>query len=547
MVFLAVGTSTAVVFPFLSLFLSTAVHAGPVRVTVFLVAGPLSGVLVSTLIGRVSDRFPIRRKVLIGATLAGVIGASATAFVRDYWILLALTVTATALAGSLFPQSFAYARQVLERDNPGQAAVGISAMRTVFSLAWVGGPPVATVLLDVGGFRLVYGLAATMYGLAALIVVFALKEVDPPAAPPAALATTTTADRPPSRGLLLATVTAFVLLQIPLTLGVQALPLFISHDLHHRSSLAGLVLGLCAALEIPLMLGLGVLTTRYRLRLLVLAGGACGVIYYAIVLIAPNVWILAAAQPVNALFICAVSGLGISYMQDLLPGQPGRATTMFTNTFPIGATVAGPLLGLAVHFGYRLAYAIAATLCAAGLLLLAARPRHATGNHATGNHATGNRLRPPRSRLSRSPRTTNPQPFGHSRGTGISRWDLAPDRAKQSGPVPSGTGPDELRGWSVREGRDGRRDLEELVGTQVLDGLDVERLQQQLSVALGDALDRRHGGGGELLHGLALEGLVHLGIDSRHDFCPLLTGWVEPPGVGGAFRQPDPDLVVIGS
>ena len=34
--FLSVGFSVAVVGPFLSLFLSTAVHAGPVQVTVFL-------------------------------------------------------------------------------------------------------------------------------------------------------------------------------------------------------------------------------------------------------------------------------------------------------------------------------------------------------------------------------------------------------------------------------------------------------------------------------------------------------------------------------
>src|SRR3954452_15451753 len=112
LVFLAVGVSTAVVIPFLSLFLSTAVHAGPVKVSVFLVVGPLAGVLASSLIARLSDRRAIRRRILIGAALAGVVGTGLTAFVRDYWVLLALAVTATALAGALFPQSFAYARQV---------------------------------------------------------------------------------------------------------------------------------------------------------------------------------------------------------------------------------------------------------------------------------------------------------------------------------------------------------------------------------------------------------------------------------------------------
>ncbi|GAA3216767.1 sugar efflux transporter [Dactylosporangium siamense] len=377
LMFLAVGSSVALVFPFLSLFLSTDVHAGPVRVTVFLVVSPLTGVLLSSLIARASDRYPIRRKILIAAAASGVLGSVLAMFVRDYWVLLALVVPAYAVAGALFPQSFAYARQILERDSPDRAAMGISAMRTVFSLAWVGGPALAAVLLDIGGFRLVYGLSAGMYALAILVAVVWLEDLNTgnPAAPapaPAAGATTTVAVATPGRWLIPLTVVAFVLLQIPMTLAVQALPLFIRDDLHIDPSRAGLILGLCAALEIPLMLGLGALTTRFSLRLLILVGGACGIAYYAIAWVAPNLWVLLAAQPLNALFICAITGVGISYMQDLLPGEPGRATTLFTNTFPIGAIVAGPLLGLSAHFGYRSAYGMATALCAAGFLFLLA-------------------------------------------------------------------------------------------------------------------------------------------------------------------------------
>jgi SET family sugar efflux transporter-like MFS transporter len=65
-----------------------------------------------------------------------------------------------------------------------------------------------------------------------------------------------------------------------------------------------------------------------------------------------------------------VSGLGIVYVQDMLPGQPGRASTLHSNTFPIGAGLAGPFFGLGQHFGYRLPYAIATALCLAGLLIL---------------------------------------------------------------------------------------------------------------------------------------------------------------------------------
>jgi SET family sugar efflux transporter-like MFS transporter len=288
-----------------------------------------------------------------------------TAVVRDYWVLLGLTATAVALATSLFPQTFAYARQVLSRDDPDRAAMGISVLRTVFSIAWVAGPPLASLLLRTGGFVHVFGAATVMYALSTLIAIRWLTEVGPIPATPDEGAL------PPGRTWMLwLTAAGFTLLQTPLVLAVQALPLFIGTDLGGSPGSAGLILGLCAALEIPLMLGFGWLSTRMPLSRLILAGAASGVVYYGLAGFATSVWQLAAGQVLNALFIAAVSGLGISYMQDMLPQFPGRATTMFTNTFPIGAMLAGSLFGVAQEFGYRLAYMMSAALCCLGIVLL---------------------------------------------------------------------------------------------------------------------------------------------------------------------------------
>ncbi|WP_306208916.1 sugar efflux transporter [Actinoplanes sp. RD1] len=370
LVFLAVGISVALVGPFLSLFLSTEVDAGPLQTTVFLIINPLAGVVGSTVIGRISDRRPIRRMLLVAGGLAGVAGCAVTAFARDYWVLLAVTVTAFAVAGSLFPQSFAYARQVLERDAPDKAALGISALRTVFSLAWVAGPAVAAYLVEAGGFRLVYGSAAVMYAVATVIAIVKLREVHTPALP----RVEEEADHAPVpatvRWRLLLSAAAFTLMQAPLTLGIQALPLFISENLGGRVAQAGLVLGLCAALEIPFMLAIGALTTRLPLRPMLLAGAACGVAYYSLAAVSTGVPLLLGGQVLNALFISATSALGITYMQDLLPEQPGRATTLFTNSFPLGAMLAGPLFGVAQSNGWRLAYWMCAGLCLVGLLML---------------------------------------------------------------------------------------------------------------------------------------------------------------------------------
>jgi SET family sugar efflux transporter-like MFS transporter len=372
LVFLTSGLSVALVTPFLALFLDTEVHAGPARTTVFLVASPVAGVVAAWAIGRVSDRWPVRRPLLIIASVAGVVGMALAAVVRDYWLLLLVATTATAVAGSLFPQTFAFARQVLDRGDPTRAALGISALRTVFSLAFVAGPPLAAVLLAAGGFRLVFTAAAVMYGVAAVVAFRWLPDVPAPrggADEPLGGATV-------ARHTIYLTIAGFILLQTPLVLGGQALPLYISEDLGGSVTDAGLIFGLCAALEIPLMLGLGVLTTRVPVRVLILLGAVAGVGYQTLATFAHAVWVIAAGQLLNAMFIAAISALGIPYVQDLMPDRPGRATTMFTNTFPLGSILAGPLFGLAQSNGFRLAYAIGIGLCVGGLvLLLVARPR----------------------------------------------------------------------------------------------------------------------------------------------------------------------------
>jgi SET family sugar efflux transporter-like MFS transporter len=371
LVFLTTGIATAVVGPFLGLFLSTAVDASPVQVTVFLVVASLSGVAMSWAIGRISDRRPMRRTLLITAALAGCAGSGLTAVVRDFWVLLALTATATAIAGSLFPQSFAYARQVLQRDDPARAAMGISTLRTVFSVAWVGGPSLAAFLLAAGDFEYVYGAAAITYLIAALVAIRWLPEVEAPAASHGGEHVSGTV--PPVLYPILA---GFTVMTTTMVLGVQAMPMFISTQLGGSVGDTGLILGLCAALEIPLMLGFGWLSTRIPLRVIIIAGAACGVGYQLLAATADSVWMLAVAQIPNAIFIAATSGLGISYVQDLMPRFPGRVTTMFTNTFPIGNILAAPLLGLAQEYGYRLAYVMNIGLAVLGLLLLiAARPK----------------------------------------------------------------------------------------------------------------------------------------------------------------------------
>jgi SET family sugar efflux transporter-like MFS transporter len=388
LIFTVVGLASSFVYPYFGLFLTEAVGAGPVHTTAFLLAAPVSSVAMAWVVGRLSDSRPIRWHLLLTAALAGVAGTALTAVVRDYWVLLAVTVTLAAVAGSLFAQSFAYARQIMQGSDPSRAALGISTLRTLFSVAWVGGPPLAALVLAARGFGWTYGLAAIMYGITALVVLLWLPRM--PA--PAVTATTKAGGSGPlvRRGPLFAIIASVALVQTAATLNVSAMPLFVTADLDGSLRTTGLILGLCAALEIPLMIGFGALATRVPIHRLLVCGVVCGIGYHGVAAAATAVWMLAAAQVLQAVVIATVGALSITYVQDLMPDQPGRATTMVSNTFPIGQVLAAPLFGLAQHFGFRLAYGLNLALCALALILLLAGTRRPTGAaaHPAGATAT---------------------------------------------------------------------------------------------------------------------------------------------------------------
>jgi len=382
LVFLTVGLASAMATPFLSLFLDRAVHTSPVQTTIFLTASPLSAVAVSSAIGRLSDRLPARRGVLASTALAGCGGAAVTAVVRDYPVLLAVALTLTAAASGTMPQIFAYCREAL--GDSTRVALTMSSLRSVFSAAWVAGPPIAAGLLQLGGFRLVFAATSTMYALAAVTVLVALRRPRP--------ADLVRADQPGDgqgldapRSALWLTVAAFVMITAATVLSVQGLPLFLTQDLGEGVGAAGWLLGLCAGLEIPLMVGLGALSTRMPVTRLLVAGAGLGVVYRLLVVSSTSVWWPAVGQVFNATTIAAFAGLGVVHLQDLLPRRAGRASTLYSNTYPAGFALAGPVIGLAQQAGYRMPFVVGAVMCALAIvLLMLARAAARTAQEAQG-------------------------------------------------------------------------------------------------------------------------------------------------------------------
>ncbi|MBX6749126.1 MAG: sugar efflux transporter [Micromonosporaceae bacterium] len=391
-----VGLTGAFLMPFLPVFLSQQVNASPLQASVFLFLSPVAAIVVSNVVGWISDRPGARQRVIFVAATSGAVGFGLYAVVRQYWILLAVSLTLLAAATAIVPQIYALGREVVLREEPSRVTLGTNTLRMMMSLAWAAGAPLGALILSAIDFDGLFLATALMYlvilGIVALLrdTLFRPRQPDQPVPPADGLPTAAgevaplavdstpvptpeaTGGPAPSRSMIVAVSVAFVTLQAVTVLTVTAMPLFISVDLRGTLANAGAILGLCAAIEIPLMLAFGVMAARWSLYRLLLVGGACGAAYCLAVSLATSVWQVAAAQVLHASFVCCIGGLGITYFQELMPSALGRATTLFTNTGRLAGMLSGLAFGLVQVHGYRLAYVGSLGLALTGTAVLAA-------------------------------------------------------------------------------------------------------------------------------------------------------------------------------
>lgn len=352
------GVSMAFAMPFNSLFLTTEVKVTPVQLSVFLLASPLASVVASTIMGKLSDGRVQRRYLLVAGGVAGAIGYSLFAVLRDYWFLLGTSVVFVALTSSLLPQIFAYGRAVSRGPS-----MMVSVLRTLLSVAWVAGPPLAALMVAQTGWVGLF-TATALLQLGVAVLAFTLPV---PVAVPEEKAEEETG---PSRAGMSVVAAAFVFLQGSVGLAVSGLPLFVTTELHGTAGDAGLAMGLCAALEIPMILWFGSLANRMSEHKLVLAGAAIALGYHGLMLLTDSVWQVLALQLLHATVISLVMGVGLTYFQSLDAARPGRASTMFSNTQIVGGMIAGALTGLSAQLGFRWIYGFSLTMVALGLVLL---------------------------------------------------------------------------------------------------------------------------------------------------------------------------------
>ncbi|HIA3784259.1 TPA: sugar efflux transporter SetB [Escherichia coli] len=360
------GIAGALQTPTLSIFLTDEVHARPAMVGFFFTGSAVIGILVSQFLAGRSDKRGDRKSLIVFCCLLGVLACTLFAWNRNYFVLLFVGVFLSSFGSTANPQMFALARE--HADKTGREAVMFSSfLRAQVSLAWVIGPPLAYALAMGFSFTVMYLSAAVAFIVCGVMVWLFLPSMQKELP----LATgTIEAPRRNRRDTLLLFVIC-TLMWGSNSLYIINMPLFIINELHLPEKLAGVMMGTAAGLEIPTMLIAGYFAKRLGKRFLMRVDAVGGVCFYAGMLMAHSPVILLGLQLLNAIFIGILGGIGMLYFQDLMPGQAGSATTLYTNTSRVGWIIAGSVAGIVAEiWNYHAVFWFAMVMIIATLFCL---------------------------------------------------------------------------------------------------------------------------------------------------------------------------------
>lgn len=360
------GIAGALQTPTLSIFLTDEVHARPAMVGFFFTGSAVIGILVSQFLAGRSDKRGDRKSLIVFCCLLGVLACTLFAWNRNYFVLLFVGVFLSSFGSTANPQMFALARE--HADKTGREAVMFSSfLRAQVSLAWVIDPPLAYALAMGFSFTVMYLSAAVAFIVCGVMVWLFL----PSMRKELPLATgTIEAPRRNRRDTLLLFVIC-TLMWGSNSLYIINMPLFIINELHLPEKLAGVMMGTAAGLEIPTMLIAGYFAKRLGKRFLMRVAAVGGVCFYAGMLMAHSPVILLGLQLLNAIFIGILGGIGMLYFQDLMPGQAGSATTLYTNTSRVGWIIAGSVAGIVAEiWNYHAVFWFAMVMIIATLFCL---------------------------------------------------------------------------------------------------------------------------------------------------------------------------------
>ncbi|HET8905158.1 MAG TPA: sugar efflux transporter [Saccharospirillum sp.] len=332
------GTAGASVFPVLSTHLAINLGIEPLWIGVFFVANTLAGIGVSQWLAKRSDAGMSRMKILYVSVIVSMFGSVALGVVEWYPLLLVVGMVWFGLSSTAQPQLFALAR---EQVNDQQAALFQSVLRATISMSWIAGPPLAYFLFDWLGFRNLMMITAGIF-LLTLLMLPGMKDTRLSGSTSKVSVTD-----PRVLGLMLVTIAIFA----ANSMYIVYMPLYVRDVLELMAIAPGLLMGMAAGLEIPIMIFGGAQAWRWHLFAPLKVAAVSGMVFYTGVWWFESFTMLLAMQVFNAGLVGLAAGIGISIFQTMMKDRLGMASTLYTTSIKIGSLAGAGLGGVIAQWG----------------------------------------------------------------------------------------------------------------------------------------------------------------------------------------------------
>ncbi|ELQ2466096.1 sugar efflux transporter [Vibrio vulnificus] len=365
-----IGLCGAFFYPLTSLFLVEQLNASPMMLSLYMVVAVISSVSVSQVIAGKSDRGWQRKTILLISVSCQLVTVLSFIFIREYWIAIAVVALLGSISGAAFGQLFALGREYGDKYVTDSASF-VSTMRAGIAIAWVFGPPLAFLLKAAYGFESSFTVAAIVIALSILVIFRGIPNVK----------RNPRVEKEPSRanGGWVSSVNPLVFIYCLIivlafaanNLYIVSMPLYLSQELKVDANWLGVLFGVAALCEIPVMLWAGKLARRWSALTIMKVGIASGVLFYSVMLVATNYTHLIVAQILNGIFIGTCATLGMVVMQDMMKDKLGTASTLFSNMLQLSMLVSSLSVGIVGElFNYYSSFYVSLLGVSLALILL---------------------------------------------------------------------------------------------------------------------------------------------------------------------------------
>lgn len=356
------GLCGAFFYPLSSLFIVEELGASPMMLSLYMTLAVSSSVVVSHFIAKRSDSHWNRKTILIVSLLSYLILVSSFTVVRDYWLAITVAVVFGSVSGASFGQLFALGREYGDRFVANSTSF-LATMRAGLAIAWVFGPPAAFMLKAQFGFSAAFAVSAITVAAAVLVIA----KFIPDNVVTKEERATVVEHKPLGRMVLLyclIIVCAFSANNLYIT----SMPLYLSQELKVNVSWLGLMFGMAAACEIPVMLAAGKMAEKMGTIRVMILGVISGALFFLVMLSQTSFTSMLIAQVLNGFFIGVCATLGMVALQDMMKDRLGTASTLFSNMLNISVLVSSVAVGIV---GELYNYYSALYLCFVGAVIAA--------------------------------------------------------------------------------------------------------------------------------------------------------------------------------